>query len=61
MSYVELGKKGGAKVLSGGERIGTSGFFIEPTLFTDVTDMKITQDEIFGPVLVVHKFKTEAG
>lgn len=62
MSYIESGKQAGAKVATGGERFGeTGGWYIEPTVFTDVTrDMKIVQEEIFGPVIVLVKFKDEA-
>jgi aldehyde dehydrogenase (NAD+) len=50
MSYIETGKKQGAKLIEGGERIGTKGFFIQPTVFTDVTpEMTIVKEEIFGP------------
>jgi len=60
MNYIESGKADGAKVLVGGERYGNEGFFIQPTVFTDVNlDMKITQEEIFGPVCTLIKFKTE--
>ena len=62
MSYIDSGKKAGARVHVGGERHGDKGFFIKPTVFTDVTpDMKIVREEIFGPVGVVIKFKTEEG
>lgn len=58
MEYINHGKQGGAKVELGGERHGDKGYFIQPTLFTDVTqDMKIAQEEIFGPVITVQKFK----
>ncbi|MCC9608975.1 aldehyde dehydrogenase family protein [Blastopirellula sp. JC732] len=58
LSYVDLGKKQGAKLLSGGKRFGDKGFYVEPTLFADVTDdMKIATDEIFGPVMSVLRFK----
>jgi aldehyde dehydrogenase (NAD+) len=58
MHYVDLGKKEGAKCLTGGTRHGDRGYFIEPTLFSEVKDtMSIAQDEIFGPVLSVFKFK----
>jgi aldehyde dehydrogenase (NAD+) len=58
LSYIDQGKKEGATCLSGGERHGTRGYFIKPTLFANVNDeMKIAQDEIFGPVLSVLKFK----
>ena len=56
MGYIELGKKEGAKLLAGGN-VRTDkggGFFVEPTCFVDVrNDMRIAQEEIFGPVLVV--------
>jgi len=55
-----LGKKGGAKLVAGGNRVsvdGGKGFFIEPTIFGDVkNDMKIAREEIFGPVLSVLTF-----
>jgi len=62
MSYVESGKAEGATVHIGGERHGSEGFFIKPTIFTDTRpDMKIVREEIFGPVGVVIKFKDEDG
>ncbi|REJ66139.1 MAG: aldehyde dehydrogenase family protein [Planctomycetota bacterium] len=58
MKYIELGKNEGAACLTGGQRVGNRGYFIEPTLFGDVDDgMAIAQDEIFGPVMSVLKFK----
>lgn len=60
MNYVECGKQEGANVLTGGVRHGKTGYFIEPTVFTDVKpSMKIVQEEIFGPVVVIAKFDTE--
>ncbi|MEM9352065.1 MAG: aldehyde dehydrogenase family protein [Planctomycetota bacterium] len=57
LSYVEYGKQDGARMLSGGERHGDRGYFVEPTLFADVTDdMRIAREEIFGPVMSVLKF-----
>ena len=57
LKYVEIGKQEGAKCVTGGGRFGDRGYFVEPTLFTDVTDdMRIARDEIFGPVLCVLKF-----
>jgi aldehyde dehydrogenase (NAD+) len=58
LGYIETGVKEGATVATGGERLtGDSldrGFFVAPTIFTDVTpDMAIAQEEIFGPVLAV--------
>ncbi|KAJ3101444.1 aldehyde dehydrogenase (NAD(P)(+)) ald5 [Phlyctochytrium bullatum] len=59
MGYIEDGKKAGAKVEIGGERVGDKGYFVAPTVFSDVKDdMKIAKEEIFGPVVVVMKFKT---
>merc|ERR1711981_426086 len=61
MAYIDDGKKSGATTLTGGKRLGDKGFFIEPTIFTDVSpDAKIVKEEIFGPVVVVTKFKDEA-
>src|SRR5437588_5372328 len=58
MGYIEAGKKDGAKLLTGGNRIGNRGFYIEPTVFANVTDeMKIAKDEIFGPVMNILKFR----
>lgn len=60
MGYIKSGKEEGATCLVGGERHGQEGYFIQPTIFTDVKpDMKITKEEIFGPVIVVIKFKDE--
>jgi aldehyde dehydrogenase (NAD+) len=62
MSYVELGKREGARLLAGGN-IRTDkggGFFMEPTCFVDVNNkMRIAQEEIFGPVLVVIPFEND--
>ncbi|EPS32996.1 Aldehyde dehydrogenase [Penicillium oxalicum] len=61
MEYIKHGKNEGATVALGGERHGTEGYFIQPTVFTDVKpDMKIAQEEIFGPVIAITKFKDEA-
>ncbi|MBI4018522.1 MAG: aldehyde dehydrogenase family protein, partial [Candidatus Aenigmarchaeota archaeon] len=55
--YVEIGKKEGARLLCGGERHGTRGFFYKPTIFTEVgMDMRIAREEIFGPVLSIISF-----
>ena len=60
MGYIQSGKDAGAKVETGGERLGTEGYFIQPTIFTNTSpDMKIVREEIFGPVGVVIKFKDE--
>ncbi|EPE07757.1 aldehyde dehydrogenase [Ophiostoma piceae UAMH 11346] len=58
MGYVKAGKDEGATVVTGGARHGDKGFFIQPTIFADVRqDMKIMQEEIFGPVCAIAKFK----
>ena len=58
LKYIDIGKQDGAKMVSGGKRVGDRGYFIEPTLFSGVTDnMRIAREEIFGPVLSVLKFK----
>ena len=58
--FIEKGNAEGARLVCGGERIGTEGFFLEPTVFADVTDgMTIATDEIFGPVMSVLDFETE--
>ncbi|KAI9679551.1 MAG: aldehyde dehydrogenase (NAD(P)(+)) ald5 [Caeruleum heppii] len=60
MGYIESGKKEGAKVEAGGKRHGTEGYFIQPTIFSNVSeDMKIMQEEVFGPVCSIAKFKTQ--
>ena len=57
MRYIDLGKAEGATLVTGGNRKGTQGYFIEPTIFADVkAGMKIHDDEIFGPVMAVIKF-----
>lgn len=57
MSYIKTGIGEGAKLLTGGKKFGAKGYYIEPTVFIDATnDMKISQEEIFGPVVTVLKF-----
>jgi aldehyde dehydrogenase (NAD+) len=59
LSYIDSGKKEGAKCLLGGGRDGTKGYFVQPTLFSEVKDeMLIAKEEIFGPVMQLLKFKT---
>ncbi|CAG9332678.1 unnamed protein product [Blepharisma stoltei] len=59
LGYITKGKQEGAKLLLGGNRWGKKGYFIEPTIFADVTDnMTIAREEIFGPVMNILKFKT---
>ena len=60
MNYISNGKESGAKLETGGERHGEEGYFIQPTIFSGVSeDMKIMQEEIFGPVCAISKFETE--
>ncbi|MCC7421306.1 MAG: aldehyde dehydrogenase family protein [Planctomycetaceae bacterium] len=59
MSYIEKGKAAGAACVTGGNREGSKGYFVQPTVFDNVTDdMQIATDEIFGPVLSVLPFKS---
>jgi len=58
---VSAAQREGAKVATGGRRMNRAGFFLEPTVLTDVTkDTTIAHDEVFGPVLSILKFKNEA-
>lgn len=58
LGYIESGNQEGAKLLTGGKRLGNKGYFVEPTVFADVKDdMKIAREEIFGPVMSILKFK----
>ena len=64
-SYVEIGNQEGAELLIGGERshLGgelEDGFYFQPTVFKGTNDMRVFQEEIFGPVLAVTTFKNEA-
>ena len=55
--YLEVGKEEGATAATGGGRVERTGYFVEPTIFTGVrNDMRIAQEEIFGPVLSVIPF-----
>jgi len=59
LHYVKKGKEEGARLVFGGERVGTTGYFVQPTIFADVTDeMSIATDEIFGPVQSILKFSS---
>jgi len=56
---IESGKQEGASLKCGGQRFGSKGYFIQPTVFADVTDkMRIAREEIFGPVMQILKFHT---
>ena len=59
LQYIELGVEEGATVVTGGKRWGSCGYFLQPTIFTDVeSEMRIAQEEIFGPVLTILRFST---
>jgi aldehyde dehydrogenase len=65
LSYIDIGKKEGAKLLAGGGRAAlggdlAGGFYVQPTVFQGHNKMRIFQEEIFGPVLSVTTFKDEA-
>jgi aldehyde dehydrogenase len=64
LSYINIGQGEGARVLTGGKRADLGkgfegGYYVEPTVFEGHNKMRIFQEEIFGPVLAVTKFKTE--
>lgn len=60
MNYINIGKAEGAEVLTGGKRAGEKGYYIEPTVFVNADNkMKHVQEEIFGPVISVMKFKDD--
>jgi betaine-aldehyde dehydrogenase len=60
IGFIEKGKTEGATLVCGGNAIDGDGYFIEPTVFADVTDdMTIAREEIFGPVMSVFTFETE--
>jgi aldehyde dehydrogenase len=61
LSYIEIGKAEGARVLTGGERVDlggelSGGFYVQPTVFEGNNKMRIFQEEIFGPVVSVARF-----
>jgi len=59
LSYIELGKKEGAKLEFGGERMESKGNYLQPTLFSDVSDgMRIFKEEVFGPVMTLNRFSS---
>jgi aldehyde dehydrogenase len=65
LSYLEIGKAEGAKVLTGGERAEmdgdlAGGYYVTPTIFEGNNSMRIFQEEIFGPVLALTRFEDEA-
>ncbi|KAF5093612.1 hypothetical protein D0Z00_003960 [Geotrichum galactomycetum] len=59
LHYIEVGKKDGATLVTGGKRLDRPGYFIAPTVFSDVKeDMQVVKEEIFGPVVTVSKFSS---
>ncbi len=65
LSYLEIGKAEGAKVLTGGERVDlggelSGGYYVAPTIFEGNNSMRIFQEEIFGPVVALTSFTDEA-
>ena len=61
MGYVGIGRADGATLAAGGVRVGDAGYFVRPTLFTNATpQMRIAQEEVFGPFLTAIRFKDEA-
>src|ERR1700716_1720165 len=61
LDYVDIGQKEGASLATGGKRVGDRGYFISPAVFANVKhEMRISQEEIFGPVVSVIKFRDEA-
>jgi len=60
LNYIRVGKIEGATAVAGGESGGSPGYYVQPTVFTDVRgDMRIAQEEIFGPVVSVLAFDSE--
>jgi aldehyde dehydrogenase (NAD+) len=60
LEYIEIGKREGATLATGGGRVGETGYFVSPTVFADVEhQMRISQEEIFGPVASVIRFRDE--
>lgn len=60
-SYIAKGNEEGARLVAGGRQLDKDGFWLEPTVFADVTDdMTIAREEIFGPVMAVLDFEDEA-
>lgn len=59
LNYIDLGKKEGAKLEYGGNRVNNAGYFIEPAVFSHVKDdMQIAKEAIYGPIQVILKFKS---
>jgi phenylacetaldehyde dehydrogenase len=60
LGYIEKGKKEGGEIVTGGKRHGSKGYFVEPTVFTNVKpNDTIMREEIFGPVIIATRYKSE--
>ena len=60
LNYIDIGRQEGAQIVTGGARHGDKGYFIEPTVFAGVRhEMRISQEEIFGPVATVIPFRDD--
>ena len=60
LSYIKKGKAEGARLITGGNRIPSDGYYVQPTVFADVTDdMSIAREEVFGPLMSVLSFENE--
>lgn len=58
LRYIDIGRTEGADLLTGGQRLDRSGYFVEPTVFRGTNDLTIAREEIFGPVATVISFTT---
>jgi aldehyde dehydrogenase (NAD+) len=60
LDYIEIGRREGARLVAGGTRLGDTGYFVSPTVFAEVEHrMRISQEEIFGPVAALIRFTDE--
>jgi aldehyde dehydrogenase (NAD+) len=60
LDYINVGRQEGAQIVTGGARLGDMGYFVSPTVFAGVEhNMRISQEEIFGPVAAVVRFKDD--
>lgn len=60
LDYIDIGRKEGASIVTGGERSGDRGFYVQPTVFAGVEhQMRVSQEEIFGPVAAVVRFEDD--
>ena len=60
LGYVDVGLREGARLIAGGTRIGNRGHFVAPTVFAASPEMRVAQEEIFGPVVTLLRFRDEA-